>query len=346
MPSLLSNPSDQPLVSAEILLGCDTAARALGVELDPLLREHDIDPDLVRQPSGYLEHAAVTQFLQAAESSLGIDTFGFVLGTHQPPLKLGPIAAVMAASPTVGKALKNGMRLHPMFSEGSTHELVVKDGTARLSRWSTVPYDFATTQMRMLGIVMIYRVTRSLAGDDWRPGQVWFSFREPADAKPMMRYFGCPVLFDQPSDALVFPASDLDIPVRSADSAVLELLMGQLEPLLDRRADRDTLLLRAESYIRQTMGTRRCNLESCSQVLRTSPRTLQRALATEGTSFRQLLLGIRLELARQYLQDSNLGLAELAEMLGYRGQSAFTRAFKDAMGMAPRAWRRQQRPRS
>ncbi|MFX8067372.1 AraC family transcriptional regulator, partial [Acinetobacter baumannii] len=41
-----------------------------------------------------------------------------------------------------------------------------------------------------------------------------------------------------------------------------------------------------------------------------------------------------------YLRDPQLDLAEVALLLGYSEQSAFTRAFRQWTGLAPSQWRR------
>ena len=47
----------------------------------------------------------------------------------------------------------------------------------------------------------------------------------------------------------------------------------------------------------------------------------------------------REQLARQYLGDPGLALAEIGLLLGYSEQSAFTRAFRRWTGQTPQAFR-------
>lgn len=336
---------DQPLVGSEILLGCDRAARELNIDVDPILTEHGIDPVLTRQPVGYLRHSQVTQFLQAVETRLGIDSFGFVLGKHQLAMRLGPVGDVVAASPDLRAAIRNSIRFQPLFSEGSTHELIVEEGKAHVSRWSTVAYPFGTRQMRLLGIMMIFRILNTLTPPSWQPSYVSCSFKSISQPHQMSLYFGCPVMFNQDFDGVSFSERDLDLPLETADAALLRLMQRHLEPLLAEKLTSGELLERTESYIRRSLGTGRCTMESCAQLLRVHPRFLQRELARYNTSFKQLLLQARMQLARQYLRDSTLKVSVLADMLGYRGQSALSRAFKQEHKMAPFEWRQQNASR-
>lgn len=48
----------------------------------------------------------------------------------------------------------------------------------------------------------------------------------------------------------------------------------------------------------------------------------------------------RLHLARGWLQDARLSLAQVAERAGYGSEFAFAKAFKRVFGVAPGAYRR------
>ncbi|MNG33795.1 HTH-type transcriptional regulator VirS [compost metagenome] len=67
-----------------------------------------------------------------------------------------------------------------------------------------------------------------------------------------------------------------------------------------------------------------------------------RQLAEHGLRYRALLGDVRFKLARLYLADPRLSLVEIALLLGYSEQSAFTRAFRTWSGSTPQDYRRQQ----
>jgi transcriptional regulator GlxA family with amidase domain len=48
----------------------------------------------------------------------------------------------------------------------------------------------------------------------------------------------------------------------------------------------------------------------------------------------------RMQVAMQKLGNTNASLAQVAEMIGYESEAAFSRAFKKAVGPAPATWRR------
>ena len=65
-----------------------------------------------------------------------------------------------------------------------------------------------------------------------------------------------------------------------------------------------------------------------------------------GESPIQYLAGWRMHLAQHLLQDSTLGVAEIAGRVGYDSDAAFNRAFRRVVGSPPATWRqaREERP--
>jgi AraC-like DNA-binding protein len=72
-------------------------------------------------------------------------------------------------------------------------------------------------------------------------------------------------------------------------------------------------------------------------------RTLQRRLQDEALGFTALVDEVRLAMARRYLADPSLSIAEVSFALGYSEPSAFTRAFKRWSGRAPAEYRESAR---
>ncbi len=65
---------------------------------------------------------------------------------------------------------------------------------------------------------------------------------------------------------------------------------------------------------------------------------MQRRLAAEGTSFKELLNDARINLARSYVAEGRLSVTEVAFVLGFADTSTFSRAFKRWTGKSPREY--------
>lgn len=191
-------------------------------------------------------------------------------------------------------------------------------------------------------IAALMQLTREFTGRPVRALAVDFVNPRPADVRPYEDFFGGPVRFGQPSTRVVLAASDLTLPLRGADAALLALLDAQAERLLQEVAAVTGPLAVWRQALVGLIRSGRTQLADLADSLQMSPRSLQRRLAEQGISFQALLGQTRQQLAEAYLRDTSVELAEVALLLGYSEQSAFTRAFRQWTGQAPLQWRRQQ----
>ena len=71
-----------------------------------------------------------------------------------------------------------------------------------------------------------------------------------------------------------------------------------------------------------------------------SSRTYRRRLADENTSYQEILDEVRAEHATQYLKESGMSIAGIANRLGYSDPSNFRRAYHRWTGRSPGEVRR------
>jgi AraC-like DNA-binding protein len=86
------------------------------------------------------------------------------------------------------------------------------------------------------------------------------------------------------------------------------------------------------------------SIELGAEIAGTSPRTLSRWLRQEGTSWRRVVDGIRLERSVELLQNSPLSVADISFELGYSDSAHFTRAFRRWTGECPSDYHRRRLP--
>jgi AraC-like DNA-binding protein len=73
--------------------------------------------------------------------------------------------------------------------------------------------------------------------------------------------------------------------------------------------------------------------------LHLSERSLQRRLKEHKTTFRYLLDGVREMVAKQYIENPVNRMSDIAFLIGFSEQSAFSRAFKKWTGKSPVEYR-------
>ena len=83
------------------------------------------------------------------------------------------------------------------------------------------------------------------------------------------------------------------------------------------------------------------SLDTIAEELGQSVSAVQRTLAFEGLSYKDLVENTRRDLALLYLKQVHMPLSEIAFLLGYSELSAFSRAFRRWHGVSPRDYRDQ-----
>jgi AraC-like DNA-binding protein len=106
----------------------------------------------------------------------------------------------------------------------------------------------------------------------------------------------------------------------------------------ERRLHRD-LVGEVRAIIASWNAIDRPSATAVASELGLKPRTLNRLLGREGTSFIRTLEDARYERARRLLRESAPSVLSIAWSLGYADASAFSRAFRRWSGMTPTEWR-------
>jgi len=131
----------------------------------------------------------------------------------------------------------------------------------------------------------------------------------------------------------------LALPLASSDPTLLSLLDRSIDQELSLRASPSRFLGQVRQGICAKLSEEPPSLAATARALRMSPRTLQRRIAAEGTSFHAVVESVREELARVYVKDPKRSLGEIAFLLGYAELSPFLRAFRRWTGMTPSRFR-------
>lgn len=267
-------------------------------------------------------------------------TFPLRLARGIAPRHFGVVGFATLASGTLAEALQRLERYHRSVYDANVAQVhPVAEGIC--IEWG-VERGRPGALVDETAIAALVQLAREFTGQTVRALAVDFVNPRPADVRPYEDFFGGPVRFGQPSTRIVLSLRDLALPLRGADAALLALLDAQAEHLLQEVA----VVSEPVGVWRQALvgliRSGRTSLADLAHSLQMSPRSLQRRLTEQGHSFQTLLSQTRQQLAEAYLRDANVELAEVALLLGYSEQSAFTRAFRQWTGQAPLQWRRQQ----
>jgi len=306
----------------------------------------DIIAELLRASAAKrLEYRQWCALLDELVKATGNLNLGLSLGALADSSHYGVLGHLALSCETTGEALLHFERYQRLLY-GGHHTQAVMQGLGTKSKfcWPVPPEDFAGSHYSDEALVSgLVHFVRGMTGrPDLSPEEVAFRNTKPATGSRQrgLDYdsLDCPVIFNQPNLHVIIGNQLLNLPLSTHDSTLRSLLDQQAKALLSVLPGNDELEQKIKRFLVKCMQEGQPTLETLARYLNTSPRTLHRKLESRGTNFKDLLLITRKELATQYLRDNTLTFTEIAMLLGYSEQSAFSRAFKQWTGKSPKKY--------
>ncbi|MBH2030929.1 MAG: AraC family transcriptional regulator ligand-binding domain-containing protein [Moraxellaceae bacterium] len=167
-----------------------------------------------------------------------------------------------------------------------------------------------------------------------------FIYSIPKNIKVYEKYFECPVFFNAQSTSITFSFSEIEkIYLSRADPILYRLLKKQADRLIGQLDVYDDFEQRLYTSIHYCIKQKIISLNAVAKYMGVSDQILRKKLLDTGISFNKVLNKVRESLAKRYLSDQRLNIAEIADLLGYSEQSVFQRAFKNWTGETPLKFR-------
>ena len=180
--------------------------------------------------------------------------------------------------------------------------------------------------------------TSELMGPGCVPVRARVSTPAPPHADELVRAWGCPVRFDEPVDALDYAPDWLDRAPRLASPLMADWACRALDRQLQAFRWSTGIASRVREELTRTPG-HFPTMEALAARLSMTSRHLRRKLEAEGTSYQEMLSGVRLAMATEYLSASQLAPEDIATVLGFSDATSFRNAFRRWTGKTPAQFR-------
>ena len=175
------------------------------------------------------------------------------------------------------------------------------------------------------------------------PTKIEFTHTKPDNGNNETLYktvLGITPTFNQPITQIQYQNHNRDgYPADARPSAAGFAHIQSMEAVKHREIDSESWLNRCTFLLEILMLYGEPNKSILAELLAVTPRTLQRNLEREGTTFREMLNGLRQRLAAEHITNQQLSSEDIAFMLGYQDAAHFFRAFKRWYGMPPGQYR-------
>lgn len=323
------------------LRGVREVIEELGGDADALARRSGIPAAALDDDEILVQDLVLGGLLENASRELDCPDFGLRVALRQDLSMLGPLALAIKNALTTTQALE--MTSKYMFFHARSLEISIVADPEGEPGVLGVRYGYRNNEIELppqsvdMALLFLHRSMAQLLGDRYR----LFSFRVThglnAPAERYRELFGAPVVAGASESVLRLPADLLDTPIEGGDRSIQELAVRYMEM---RRPDfGDSVSERTRTALRQLLDTGASGLTETARLLSMSPRTLQRLLAKEETSFAKIRDGVRRDIATRLVTTTDIPMYQIASAIDLEDVTTFSHYARRWWGVNAREMR-------
>ncbi len=312
-----------PSISVRLYRPVALALEACGIPSDALFAEFGMPPPATAGWDARLPLPQIAGIWGRLLEVTGDPHFALRAAEHVDLTTCDVITYLEANAKTVREALLKKFEYLPMITDAIEWTLDSAEGEALLTlheRPARPP--LAPVAEYLLAARHIF--FRRFGPSHWRLRFVSFRHPAPDDTSPHERIFGMKPRFDAAMDQLGFDAALLEEPMRSRDAALADLLERYADHARSTVPSHVTFSARVQELLRSGVDP---GIAVVARQLGVAPRSLQRTLTSEGTSYQEIANATRRAAAERLLRRNELAISEVAFALGFGDVSSFHRAF-------------------
>ena len=289
-----------------------------------------------------IDQTEIEKLIEAIEKRTGNLSFGLKIGEHIHPTDYGTVGYALMTFSTLHQALNFTAEHKYLLNEAFTTQLVRKgtryhyqtlNVTANRNLAALVELDFSSA------IQMAKFFVGAQKSAEVKLIQVNFQHKALGDLENYQRIFNCPVHFEQRKNELIISKRILDMPIRSANPQILNLMLRKIERWKKEFLTNSSFSQKVISYISSQKEANIPSISSVAKEFNISVSTLKKRLKQEDLNYSTLCDAIKKNLALKMIASSATQIKEIYIKLDFANSSSFNRAFKRWTNMTPTEYR-------
>lgn len=266
---------------------------------------------------------------------LGYDSHGMPMGSF------ALICRGLIQTATLGQALRQCLSSFRLFLRDIQANLSVRGERAVITLQNRQQDLFARSVAEETFLTAVIGLLCWLAGRRLPIDRSQFGHPRPAHGDDHL-FWGPNLTFEATHTEIEFAASYLNLPVVQDLASLKVFLRTSPQWLIVRFSNRQGLSSQVFKQLRNCRYEHWPTLADMADERALSIASFRRQLQREGFSFQELKDEVRRAIAFEYLRNTDLSIAAIAEKAGFREASAFHRAFKQWTGESPGHYRMKQ----
>ncbi|WCN13566.1 helix-turn-helix domain-containing protein [Marinomonas mediterranea] len=344
----MNSKASVPMSSVKFLL---KAVEAKGHCIPTLLESLEIDPSYIDKNDTFpaYEYGMLYQKIMWLEQD---ESFAMLSGGKMPNGTFRMMCLCIIHAQSLAKALYRCSDFFDVCRSSTIKPVLIKKGRYALVTFAPVDLVDEDVAADIMANEPIEKIRTSMSiwhhFISWLIGRrlalkaAYFTANRPTDVDYYKTLFQSEVRFSQHANALVFPASYLDMPIVQTEDTLRGFLKTAPYQLLVMVENDNSLKSQVMALIGKDFSRELPSAEEVSSTLNMSVSTLRRRLSDESTSYQQIKDECRKEAAITYMNAPRLSINDIASLMGFDEPSAFFRSFKKWTGMTPGEYRKSE----
>jgi len=314
------------------------ALDAGGHDSAAVFRSAGLDPTKLGNADARYPVEGMRKLWQLAAEVSGDPYFGLEAARFWHPTTLNALGYSWMASDSLRDALTRMSRYGRLVN--SVAQMTLEEYEQEVAFAISAPQSSTMVSNEAIDAALATMVTmcRVSYGDSFNPLRVITQRPEREDPARYYDFFRCPIEFSADTNVLYFSKDALEKHLPTANPR-LAGVSDQVVAEYLARFDKGSTAIRVRAKLIDLLSAGEFSQQEVANNLHMSLRTLQRKLAEEDTSYKEILKETRRELANQYLRQGYLSVSEVTYLLGFSEPSNFARAFKRWTGHTPSEFR-------
>ena len=313
-------------VSGAWARGVVNSFRALGLDVEALCDEVGTHIDIFMDTNSGPPRDALGRFWRAALAKSGDRHLGLSAAEAWEPRADHLVVLLLTSAQTVGEGLEASLRYQELLSHGRVITLG-EHSEYHVVHINKIEHELPITAHEMEFIaVFAMKLLRFATGGEFKAREVHFEHPYRGNIQKYTHAFGCSVLFGKEKTAILVDDEAWALPLAHGNPALHGQLRGVasgLHAALESHDFIDTVRDRIKILLPRGQGS----IEAVASALHMTPRTLQRRLQEDDTTFRALMDVVRKSILVAGF-ERNQTPEELMRYAGYTNPRSFRRALK------------------
>jgi AraC-like DNA-binding protein len=339
--------SSDPDAPTQNLLGLAALAAELaaeGISVRDLFARTGVDAGQLEDAHARISHRQRLALYRNAKKLAKRSDIGLLAGARQRISDYGIYGYAMVSSPTFGDALLFSLDHITMAGpavrqisfriEGGSNAILRSHGLDTLGDLLPFAAEFWRSSMTAL----FSRVLEA----PFPTKRMIFPFPPPVHWRNYERMFNCPIDFSADRMEWHFDAKVLELSCPNANPITAKICQQVCDVVMTERPGESEFVRRIRAACLNSPNRFPAAAEIASE-LGLSLRTFHRRLADESLSYQSIVDEMRRSLATELLENTHMGIDQVAERVGFADATSFRKAFKKWTNHAPSDFRPRER---